>query len=298
MTANKDVKINKNYKDTIFRKLFGESKENALSLYNAVNGTSYTNEDELEFTTLEDVIYMKAKNDVSFIFDSSLSLYEHQSTYNPNMPLRGLLYFADLYRKILPNTESLYMSKLVRIPAPKYIVFYNGDSSKMPDDVIELKLSSAFIGETEPGKFEWTATMINIRADRNRDILKKCRMLKEYSTFVEEVIENNKTMNIKDAVNKSVEDCIKNNVLKEFLTIHRKEVVDMCLTEFDEIKWGELMKGEGREEGKTEGKQNTVFSLVKKGKLTLDEAAEELGLDVSATEKLLSEHGISIPSVV
>ena len=186
------------------------------------------------------------------------------------------------------------MSKLVRIPAPKYIVFYNGDSSKMPDDVIELKLSSAFIGETEPGKFEWTATMINIRADKNRDILEKCRMLKEYSTFVEEVIENNKTMNIKEAVNKSVEDCIKNNVLKEFLTIHRKEVVDMCLTEFDEIKWGELMK----EEGIAEGKQNTVFSLVKKGKLTLDEAAEELGLDVSATEKLLSEHGISIPSVV
>lgn len=72
----------------------------------------------------------------------------------------------------------------------------------------------------------------------------------------------------------------------------------MCLTEFDEIKWGELMKEEGREEGKTEGKQNTVFSLVKKGKLTLDEAAEELGLDLSATEKLLSEHGISIPSVV
>ena len=68
----------------------------------------------------------------------------------------------------------------------------------------------------------------------------------------------------------------------------------MCLTEFDEIKWGELMK----EEGIAEGKQNTVFSLVKKGKLTLDEAAEELGLDLSATEKLLSEHGISIPSVV
>ncbi len=101
------------------------------------------------------------------------------------------------------------MSKLVRIPAPKYIVFYNGNSSKMPDDVIELKLSSAFTGKTEPGKFEWTATMINIRADKSRDILEKCHILKEYSTFVEEVIVNNKTMNMKDAVNKSVEDCIK-----------------------------------------------------------------------------------------
>ena len=290
MEANDNIQVNRKYKDTIFRKLFGENKENALSLYNAVNGTSYTNADELEFTTLEDVIFMKAKNDVSFIFDSSLSLYEHQSTYNPNMPLRGLLYFADLYRKLIPDTERLYMSSLLKIPAPKYIVFYNGNSAKMPDDVIELKLSSAFEGDYEPGKFEWTATMINIRSDKDRDILNKCKPLKEYSTFVEEVIVNNQTMGIEDAVKKSVDDCIKNNVLKNFLETHRKEVVDMCLTEFDETKWGELMKEEGHQKG--------IISLVKKGKISVEDAAEELGLDVPATEKLLADNGIQVPSVV
>ena len=99
--TNYDIHVNKKYKDTVFRKLFGENKENALSLYNAVNHTSYTDPDDLEYTTLEDVIYMKYKNDVSFLIDKTLSLYEHQSSYNPNMPLRGFLYYADLYRKLI-----------------------------------------------------------------------------------------------------------------------------------------------------------------------------------------------------
>ena len=97
-------------------------------------------------------------------------------------------------------------------------------------------------------------------------------------------------MGIEDAVKKSVDDCIKNNVLQGFLETHRKEVVDMCLTEFDETKWGELLKEEGHQKG--------IISLVKKGKISVEDAAEELGLDVPATEKLLAENGIQVPSVV
>ena len=122
MKANDGVNYNRNYKDTLFRKLFGENRENALSLYNAVNGTHYTNAEDLEFTTLDDVVYMKMKNDVSFIFGNYLNLYEHQSTLNPNMPLRGLLYFADMYRQIIPASERIYGSKLQEIPAPKCIL--------------------------------------------------------------------------------------------------------------------------------------------------------------------------------
>ena len=120
------IKPNKKYKDSLFRKIFGESKENALSLYNAINGSSYTMDDEFEYTTLEDVVYMKMKDDVSFLVGASLNLYEHQSSYNPNMPLRGFLYFADLYREIIKDNEKIYSPQLVRIPNPKYIVFYNG----------------------------------------------------------------------------------------------------------------------------------------------------------------------------
>ena len=111
--TNDGIHVNKKYKDTVFRKLFGENKGNALSLYNAVNHTSYTNPDDLEYTTLEDVIYMKYKNDVSFLIDKTLSLYGHQSSYNPNMPLRGFLYYADLYRKLIHRSERLYSKHLL-----------------------------------------------------------------------------------------------------------------------------------------------------------------------------------------
>lgn len=100
-TTENDVTVNRKYKDNLFCFLFGRSKENALSLYNAVNNTSYKNADDLEFETLEDVIFIKMKNDVAFLFAHELCLYEHQSTYNPNMPLRGLMYAANEYRKLL-----------------------------------------------------------------------------------------------------------------------------------------------------------------------------------------------------
>ena len=158
MNANRNYKINREYKVTVFSKLFGEDKENALSLYNAVNNSNYTNVDDLIFTTLDDVVYMKMKNDVSFLFDKTLSLYEHQSTYNPNMPLRGFLYFADLYRQLIKNNEQIYSKNIVKIPTPKYIVFYNGSMKDMPESVKELHLSDAFDMPVEQGKFEWTAT--------------------------------------------------------------------------------------------------------------------------------------------
>ena len=91
MSKQENIKANVKYKDTLFKKLFGQNKENALSLYNAINGTNYTMEDDFEYTMLEDVVYMKSKDDVSFLVGTSLNLYEYQSTYNPNMPLRSTL---------------------------------------------------------------------------------------------------------------------------------------------------------------------------------------------------------------
>ena len=150
--TNDDIHVNKKYKDTVFRKLFGENKENALSLYNAVNHTSYTDPDDLEYTTLEDVIYMKYKNDVSFLIDKTLSLYEHQSSYNPNMPLRGFLYYADLYRKLIHRSERLYSKHLLKIPLPHYIVFYNGSEKYMGEERRTLRLSDAFETDTGGGE--------------------------------------------------------------------------------------------------------------------------------------------------
>lgn len=265
-----DINVNRNYKSSLFHKIFGQNKKNALSLYNAMNGSSYTNEDDLEFTTLEDVIYLKMKNDVSFLLGTSLSLYEHQSSFNPNMPLRGFLYFADLYRKMIKNNERIYSKQLARIPNPKYIVFYNGLDSKI-EGMQKLKLSDAFETQDNSGEFEWTATMVNINLDHNRDIFEKCRILEEYSIFIQRVREYNKnSKDLKDAVNQAVDDCIRDNVLKDILETQKKEGINMVLTEFDEEKFEAIMR--------EDGKLQALGELVCDGVISLKEALRRTGM--------------------
>ena len=300
---NQETKANVKYKDSLFRKLFGENKTNALSLYNALNGSSYTNEEDLEFTTLEDVIYMKMKNDVSVLFGTSLSLYEHQSSYNPNMPLRGFLYFADLYRKMIKDNERIYSKSLVRIPNPKYIVFYNGPDSSMDGDIQKLKLSNSFEETDESGEFEWTATMLNINVGHNRAILEKCRILEEYSIFIQRVREYNR--NIKDltaAINKAVDECIKDNILKNILESQKKEGINVVLTEFDEEKFENMLREEGRQEGRREGRQEglqegefiQLCKLVSKKLLPLDVAVQESNLSEAEFLEMMKKHGLSM----
>ena len=268
MNSNRNYVANKNHKSTVFSKLFGEDKENALSLYNAMNNSNYTNADDLIFTTLDDVVYMKMKNDVSFLFDKTLSLYEHQSTYNPNMPLRGFLYFADLYRQLIKDNERIYSKSIVKIPAPKYVVFYNGDKKDMPEEVKELYLSDAFDREVEPGKFEWTATMVNINAGMNSELLSKCKVLGGYATFVDKVRTYSRSMSLTDAVDQAVDECVEDGVLEEFFSKHRREVRNMVLTEFDEEKFLKMMRAEeraeGRAEGLAEGGRNLLIKVLSK----------------------------------
>ena len=98
---------NRNYKDRLFRFVF-KNKKDLLDLYNAINGTNYDDPEELEVNTLENVLYLSMKNDLSFLIDAELNLYEHQSTYNPNMPMRGLLYFAGVYNRHIPAVRSIF----------------------------------------------------------------------------------------------------------------------------------------------------------------------------------------------
>ena len=83
----KHVFVQKKYRDALFRSIFNENSV-LLELYNALNQTDYDDADELIFYTIDDVIYLGYKNDVSFIVRGTLNLYEHQSTLNPNMPIR------------------------------------------------------------------------------------------------------------------------------------------------------------------------------------------------------------------
>ena len=179
----KRVKVNRKYKDTVFRMLFSD-KKHLLSLYNAVSGKPYTDPEQLKIVTLENAVYMGMKNDLAFIIDTNLFLYEHQSTYNPNMPLRDLFYISSEYQK-LADRKTLYSSKIQKIPAPRFLVFYNG-TEEMEDSQTEY-LSAAFenlIGEPD---LELKVLTLNINHGHNMELMEQCKVLKEYALYVERV---------------------------------------------------------------------------------------------------------------
>ena len=215
----RETHVQRNYKDTMFRMLFKE-KENLLSLYNAVNQTSYTDVGGLEITTLENAVYMNYKNDISFVFDFELMLYEHQSTVNPNLPLRDLIYVTKVLQNITRN-ESLYSSMLIRLPAPRFVVFYNG-TDPQPEEQI-LRLSDAFEKRLERPELELVVTVYNINPGYNPELMEACRLLKEYAQYVEQVRNFTKRLPFHEAVEEAVDYCIRNGILADFLSKNRAE---------------------------------------------------------------------------
>lgn len=230
--------INREYKSSIFADYFGNAqyKDNLLSLFNALNDTHYSDVNDLTITTIDNVIYMGIKNDVSCLIDSHMSLLEHQSTFNPNMPLRGLMYFGKLYGKYLsPNKEAIYRTTIFKVPTPQYFVLYNG--SRQQPEVQELRLSDAFIHPDPAHRYEWTAIMLNINPGYNQKLVNSCKALKEYAIFVDKVKQHlNSGLSIEEAVVNSVDECIANNIMKDYLLKNKAGVITMCLTEYDAEK--------------------------------------------------------------
>ncbi len=253
--------------DHLFIAIFGrnteQSKKWRLELYNALRGTSYTDSDALELNTIENVIYIKMHNDVSFLVDSQMTLYEHQSTPNPNMPLRGLMYFAQLYQKHIDSEGlSLLSSRRIKIPNPNFIVFYNGDSER--PERYDIRLSDSFITDDRSGRFEWTAHVININDRHNEALQKNCKPLYDYVRFVSRIKENKRSgMDIEDAVSESVEWACKENILDGFIRSQKQEVVAMSLTEYDEEECIRTWRNDGIEEGVQMKAEEATIELLK-----------------------------------
>ena len=247
--------INRGHKDRVFRLLFN-NKKNLMELYNALNRSNYTNEDDFTINTLENAIFMSMKNDVSFIVGSDMCLYEHQSTICPNMPLRGLFYISELYKKNR-DEKRIYSSSLIKIPTPHYIVFYNG--MRNIGDITTQRLSDSFLNRDKCGCIEVTATLININYGHNRELMESCRILQDYAYFISRMryyIGNLKDSNKAEkyaAVDMAIRDCINQNVLSDFLTEHRAEVMNMSIFEYDEEEAKEVFREDGRLEGILEG---------------------------------------------
>ena len=270
-----EPKVQRNYKDSFFRMLF-KDKENLLSLYNALNRTDYTDAGRLEITTLENAVYMNYKNDVSFVFDFELMLYEHQSTINPNMPLRDLLYVTSILQKRI-RTENLYGSKQVMIPNPRFVVFYNGTNSQ-PERQI-LKLSDAYEKKRDDPELELTVTVYNINYGFNKEIMDACQTLKEYAMYVEQVRTYTRQIPLAEAVEKAVDHCIKVGILSDFLKKNRAEVIMLSIFEYDEEAHHKLLYEEGVEDG------------IERGRKLGMEQAESLLARVNELNSILIEQG-------
>ena len=279
---------NRQYKDRLWRMIFN-NKEDLLQLYNAINHTDYQNPDDLEVNTLEDVLYLSMKNDVSFLVGGTMNLYEHQSTFNPNMPLRGVFYFSRVYEGyVADNNLMIYHEKRVRLPKPKYIVFYNG-TKKQPDSM-ELRLSDCFENtDNEAPCLECTATMLNINYGHNQELMKHCRKLEEYSIFVQCVREYIQSEpSVEDALEKAIDTCIHQDVLADFLKKHRAEVTNMILTTYDKDLYEKALKEDAREEGLESGILLAKYLFNDNRSKDLERASK----DIEYQKKLLKEYGI------
>ena len=266
---------NRKYKDSVFVDLFSEdekAKENFLSLYNALHGTKLTAVGKLKNIRLEQVLYMAFYNDVSYLVDNRIIvLAEHQSTINPNMPLRCLEYIGRLYETLFESKEK-YSRKLLNIPTPEFYVFYNGEESYPSDKT--LKLSEAFIERGTETNLELTVKVININRQNRHPVLENCRTMQEYSIFVE-TVRKWKEIDSQNGFEKAVEECIENNILREYLKRKTKEVLNMLLAEYDyetdiavqraeehEIAFAEGIE-KGIEQGFSEGSYQTKLETAR-----------------------------------
>ena len=276
-------KINFKYKDTVFTKYFSD-KNRLIEVYNAINGTNYTSDVNLDINTLKNVLYLGRYNDISFTLDNKLVvLIEHQSTKNPNMPLRFLLYLARLYENIIDD-DNMYSDDLVEIETPEFYVLYNGEREQIEDE-IELKLSDAF-KDKSICQLELTVKVYNINKGYNEKILNKSVALNEYAIFIAKVRENEKNgMTREDAVKEAITYCINNKIMSEFLKEHGGEVTNMLTAEFNIDRYGEVRERIGERRGMDKEKERMALELIKMG-MSLEDIARMTGWNIEKIEEL------------
>ena len=290
------TEANRLYKDRVFKFIFGnpENKEWTLSLYNAVNGSNYRNPDDIQFNTIEDAVYMSMKNDVSFIILDEMNLWEHQSSFNPNMPMRFLTYGTQLYEKFTATSGYYKFSrKLQRLPKPHCICFYNG-TEEQPEQQI-LKLSDAFGGE---GDIEVKVKMLNVNYGKNRALMETCQPLREYAWLVDRVREHQRVMqNLEAAVDASIDEMPDSFVIRTLIEAHRAGVKKMFLTEYDEEKMKEQERKEafadGVDAGVAEANERVAADMLKK-KYPLDAIKDISRLSEAHIRKLAKSLGVVV----
>jgi predicted transposase/invertase (TIGR01784 family) len=267
----------------VFTTLFADP-DVLRELYCALEDVTLPPDTAVSINTLEDVLFMDLYNDISFEIDGKLVvLIEHQSTINPNMALRLLMYIGRVYEKIVEG-RNIYSSKLLPVPRPEFFVLYNG-TDPFPDEKI-IHLSDTFEGllslEKPVPALELTVRVININEGRNAQIAQRCRKLAEYSAFIAKVREFEKELGDRtEAFKKAVKYCQKHDILKEFMELHATEVLSMLMTEWN---WDDALAVR-YEEGMEQEKLIIARNLLSKG-CTPEFVQEITGLSMDEIAKL------------
>ena len=257
---------NREYKSDVISMML-QIPEYALDVYNAMNDSAYTDPDMIQIMRLENGISLSIRNDASFFISNSLNLYEHQSTYSPNAPLRFLIYLTSLLKKMIGKRD-LYGRKRVQIATPHFAVFYNGTEKRAEKEV--LKLSDAFINQTDTPEIELTVTVYNINPDNNTQLLAKSKVLSGYMIFVNRVREILEYQNkiaqnaseydeaayeedLETAINEAIDYCIEHYIMETFFRKNRSEVTKSMVLDYTWERREELIRAEEYEDGKRDG---------------------------------------------
>ena len=279
------------YKDRLFSFIFGseEHREWTLSLYNAVNGTHYDDPGSIVITTIREALYLGMHNDVSFLISNQMNMYEQQSTFNPNMPLRMLQYAGSLFEKdITLRGRNKYSRRIVPLPVPRLVVFYNG--LEREPDCVTLNLSDAFDeAHRREADIQVRVRMLNINYGHNRELMRSCKPLMEYAWIVDRIRALEKENGLENAIGMTIDEMPRDFQLRSYLEGHRAEVKTMFLTEYNETKQLELVYNEGREEGREEGRKmlsRLIDKLLSAGRV--DDARRAV-TDRAYLDRLLSE---------
>ena len=279
-----ELQVNRQYKDRVFRMIFN-SREKLLELYNAMNGTDYEDAEELEIVTLENAVYLAMRNDMAYVFHDELFLYEQQSSKNGNMPLRCLFYVSDSYSRMVRG-QNLYGSRQIKIPAPTFVVFYNGKDKIEEGEVL---LSDAYSKKMEVPNLELRVKVWNINLGNSEEIYKKSRTMHDYMIFVDKTRRYSEQYPLEDAIEQTVEECIREGVLRDFLQANRAEVKKMCLYEYDEEQQRKWDREEGREEGREEEKRIMAERLLEQKLLPEEKIMEIVGFTVEEWKEVKEE---------
>ena len=278
--------VNRIYKDRLYKMIFNDKSE-LLKLYNAINGTHYDDPAMLTITTLDNAIYMTMVNDLSFIIDMRLALYEQQSTVNPNLPLRFLMYIPDIYSAYTKDMN-IYGSKKVQIPLPSFVIFYNGVKSQ--PDRTEFLLSELFHPTTDQPALELKAVMLNINKGHNQELMNACHTLRDYSEYVARIRTYSAEMPLTDAVEKAITECIHENILRDFLLENRVEAKAMSIYEYDEEKTLRMFREEGYEDGERNGKIQATIEMCLEFNLSSDAIVQKLMTKFQFSENQAQEY--------